>query len=108
MTVLRPRISVPLIASATGVDNNCDGIDGVDVDQDGHASTQGGGTDCNDSVVTTYSGATDSVGDAVDNNCDGIDGVDADQDGHASTQSGGTDCDDSAATTYVGATDRSW
>ena len=86
------------------MDTNRDVIDGVDADQDGHASTQSGGTDCNDSLATTYSGAADSVGDAVDNNCDGIDGVDADQDGHASTLSGGTDCDDSA-TTYLGAAD---
>ena len=27
-----------------GVDNNCDGLDGVDLDQDRHASTQSGGT----------------------------------------------------------------
>ena len=70
---------------------SCDGVDGADVDQDGYASTLSGGTDCDDSVATTYPGAADSAGDVVDNsNCDGVDGVDADRDGQASNQSGGT------------------
>ena len=32
-----------------GLDQNCDGTDGVDRDQDGQASMESGGVDCNDS-----------------------------------------------------------
>ena len=58
------------------IDQNCDGIDGVDADQDGYASIESLGSDCDDlEVMNTSSG--DSVGDGVDNNCDGVDGVDS-------------------------------
>jgi hypothetical protein len=42
-----------------GVDQNCDGLDGVDFDGDGHASTESGGLDCNDGDVDVFPGAPD-------------------------------------------------
>ncbi|MBM4355694.1 MAG: hypothetical protein FJ109_18210, partial [Deltaproteobacteria bacterium] len=77
-----------------GVDDNCDGIDGIDGDGDGYASKGSGGTDCDDAKAAVNPGKPDTVGNGVDDNCDGIDGVDADGDGHASLTSGGEDCDD--------------
>ncbi len=82
-------------AVGDGVDNNCDGIDGVDVDQDGYASLQSGGDDCddnngqltpadndgdgfspcdgdcNDYYADIYPGAYEVPGDGTDNDCDG-------------------------------------
>ncbi|MBI2897588.1 MAG: hypothetical protein HYY06_28780 [Deltaproteobacteria bacterium] len=57
-----------------GIDQNCDGVDGVDDDGDGHASLTTGGDDCDDADVTAFPGAADAAGDAVDQDCDGIDG----------------------------------
>jgi Putative metal-binding motif/Bacterial Ig domain len=37
-----------------GVDNNCDGADGIDYDHDGFADTASGGTDCNDGDATIH------------------------------------------------------
>lgn len=50
------------------IDNNCDGVDGVDADGDGSASTGSGGTDCADdnSEIPTW-----EVWNGVDDNCDG-------------------------------------
>ena len=64
-----------------GVDDNCDGVDGVDSDGDNEASIESGGLDCNDSEATIHPGATDNVGDSRDSNCDGHDGTDLDGDG---------------------------
>src|SRR5690606_25950911 len=36
------------------VDNNCDGIPGVDFDRDGTASIASGGADCNDNNATIW------------------------------------------------------
>jgi hypothetical protein len=36
-----------------GVDQNCDGVDGVDADRDGHASLATGGDDCDDDDPTS-------------------------------------------------------
>jgi hypothetical protein len=98
-----------------GLDTNCDGIDGVDADGDGVASTGSGGTDCDDDpaspeAAATWPGAPDTAGDGLDQDCDGVDGVDADGDGVASTGSGGQDCSDDpaeplAAVTFPGASD---
>jgi hypothetical protein len=76
------------------VDNDCDGVDGVDLDDDGWASVASGGRDCDDTLFNHHPGAVDTVGDDVDQDCDGVDGVDADRDGWASTASWGFDCDD--------------
>lgn len=88
-----------------GIDQNCDGIDGVDFDQDGHATVPSGGDDCNDADPNVYAGAPDTAGDGKDQDCDGVDGVDADEDGHASTASGGDDCDDADAAIAPGKPD---
>ncbi|NOY24801.1 MAG: hypothetical protein GXP62_02920 [Oligoflexia bacterium] len=88
-----------------GVDNNCDGIDGIDADADGYASEDSGGGDCDDANGDIHPTANDEVGDGIDNNCDGIDGIDADGDGYASAASGGSDCDDEDGAIHPGATE---
>jgi len=88
-----------------GIDQNCDGTDGVDEDGDGWASVVSGGEDCDDSDFDTNPDAQDSFGDGGDQNCDGSDGTDSDGDGTASQASGGDDCNDNDATVYVGAAD---
>ena len=57
-------------------DQNCDGIDGTDMDGDGFASEASGGDDCDDfdAVINPDFGIRD-VTDYVDSNCDGIDGL---------------------------------
>jgi putative metal-binding protein len=57
-----------------GVDQNCDGVDGVDADQDGFASLMSGGEDCDDAAPHSYPGADDPPGDGIDQNCDGLGG----------------------------------
>lgn len=58
------------------IDQNCDGIDGTDMDRDGFASESSGGTDCNDfdNVINPDFGIRD-VTDYIDSNCDGEDGL---------------------------------
>ncbi|MDP7114384.1 MAG: MopE-related protein, partial [Myxococcota bacterium] len=79
-----------------GVDQNCDGLDGVDADHDGYASIASGGNDCNDNdgvmnpmdndgdgysscdgdcndyYADIYPGAYEVPGDVTDNDCDGL------------------------------------
>ena len=57
-----------------GIDQNCDGVDGTDVDLDGAASSASGGTDCNDADAAILPGATDDSEDGVDQDCNGLDG----------------------------------
>ena len=90
---------------AVGLDENCDGIDGVDQDGDKAASVASGGADCNDADGAIQPGAKDTSGDGTDQNCDGADGVDGDTDGVASIASGGKDCNDADPTIHVGAKD---
>ena len=99
--------SNPTCEEALGMpgDTNCDGVDGMDTDGDGHASEATGGGDCEDLDATIAPDALDEIGDGVDNNCDGVDGVDADSDSYASTASGGEDCDDADPMVNPGATD---
>jgi len=51
-------------------DTDCDGVDGVDGDSDGFASSVGGGPDCDDSSASIHPDAAE-VCDEVDNDCDG-------------------------------------
>lgn len=57
-------------------DQNCDGIDGTDMDGDGFASEASGGDDCDDfDVVINPDFGIRDVTDYVDSNCDGEDGL---------------------------------
>jgi hypothetical protein len=81
-------------------DQDCDGGDGVDVDNDGYPANVRSNPawfllwDCDDSDAAINPLAADLVGDGADTNCDELDGVDSDRDGYASIASGGDDCDD--------------
>ena len=56
--------------SAGGVDDNCDGIDGVDADGDKYASLVSGGKDCDDANAAAHPCADEPPNSAVDLNCD--------------------------------------
>ncbi len=80
------------------VDQNCDGLDGVDADDDGYASIGSGGPDCNDDDDTVHPGAEDFPDDDVDQDCNGSDvDCDGDADGWQDIACGGADCDDEDA-----------
>jgi hypothetical protein len=115
-----------------GVDQDCDGLSDYDQDLDGQDSSDYGGSDCNDTDITTIGdadgdgfsacvddcnddpnnggasinpSATEIFYDGVDSDCSGDSDYDADGDGEDSDQYGGGDCDDTDAGIYVGATD---
>jgi hypothetical protein len=52
------------VVSPDGVDQNCDGVDGVDHDRDDEASLHSGGSDCDDYLanVTGLAGSSGAVG----------------------------------------------
>ena len=54
-----------------GVDQNCDGVDGVDADGDGDASSVTGGGDCDDSDPVVFSDAAEECN-GIDNDCNGV------------------------------------
>ena len=54
-----------------GFDQNCDGIDGPDLDQDGYVDLAAGGNDCNDNNPNVNPGATEDPTDGLDTDCDG-------------------------------------
>jgi hypothetical protein len=59
-----------------GLDQDCDGVDLVDVDKDGYNSTAvTGGTDCADNNPMIHPGAEEIPYDTVDQDCDGSDTV---------------------------------
>jgi len=68
------------------VDNNCDGIDGVDADGDQHASIESSGDDCDDGDASVSPAADDPYGDGIDQDCDSGDGIDRDGDGYPANE----------------------
>jgi hypothetical protein len=53
-----------------GVDQDCDGTDGVDSDGDGYASVATGGADCDDTKAARSPAGVEDACDGVDNDCD--------------------------------------
>lgn len=74
-----------------------------DNDNDGHASLEWGGEDCDDNDRTVYAGAAEDC-DGIDQDCDGSidEDFDADGDGFSDWNacSAGTDCDDADPEIY--------
>ena len=78
-----------------GIDQDCDGSDGVDGDRDGHASLASGGDDCNDTSAGVHPGAAETPANGIDEDCSGGDLVcDLDGDGLQAEACDGLDCDD--------------
>ncbi|MFT6157759.1 MAG: hypothetical protein ACJA00_000325 [Myxococcota bacterium] len=81
--------------NVNGIDNDCDGLPGVDADNDGEASVASGGGDCIDDpntdlgpsvleAVDVLTTATEIWYDDIDQNCDGANDFDQDGDLYAS------------------------
>jgi hypothetical protein len=92
--------------AGNGLDENCDGVDGIDSDGDGLASMSSGGLDCDDG--DGYSPCTgdcddddgavgpdayDACDDGLDTDCGGDLILEQDNDGDGASECGG-DCDD--------------
>lgn len=86
------------------VDQNCDGVDGIDADGDGYASRVSGGEDCDDTWGSVHPGADEIYHDGRNNDCDDLtNDMDEDGDGYLDAQGGGDDCDDVRAEVHPGA-----
>ncbi len=86
-----------------GVDQDCDGMDGIDSDGDGYPVNDDVGPelyDCDDADPLINPGADEVVNDGVDNDCDGQALEDQDLDDH---YVGIDDCDDTDPEVYDGA-----
>ena len=57
--------------SVDGIDQDCDDVDGIDADGDGVASTESGGTDCDDTRANVSPDLSEAC-DYLDNDCDGL------------------------------------
>jgi hypothetical protein len=77
-----------------GIDRDCDGLDGTDLDRDGYADLAAGGTDCDDADPDVHPAAADALYDGVDADCAGDSDADVDGDGEDASVVGGPDCDD--------------
>jgi Lamin Tail Domain/Putative metal-binding motif len=80
-----------------GIDDDCNGVDGTDIDADGYTAVEVGGPDCDDNNADVHPGATEVWYDGVDQDCDGASDYDQDEDGFDSDVYGGDDCDDTNA-----------
>jgi hypothetical protein len=92
-----------------GLDDNCDGIDGIDADRDLHASVASGGHDCRDDRPDINPDMEELPDDEVDNDCDGVLlRCDEDEDGEGIDHPlcDGQDCDDSDPDVWSGAPER--
>jgi hypothetical protein len=87
-----PNISPSATDEMDGIDQNCDGIDGVDMDRDEHASLDSGGQDCDDQDETVHPGADELCND-VDDDCDGVPTAEDCDDNNASVPENDADCD---------------
>jgi CSLREA domain-containing protein len=76
-----------------GIDQDCDGLDSVDVDGDGFDDVACGGDDCDDGDASINPDAEEICADGIDQDCDGEDLDDTDDDGDGFSECDG-DCDD--------------
>lgn len=79
--------------SGDGLDNDCDGINGVDRDADGYEDAAAGGSDCDDSEPTVHPGAPEGR-DADSDGSIAANGIDDDCDGRIDEDLSDLDCDD--------------
>jgi hypothetical protein len=87
-----------------GIDQDCDGVDLLDADGDGHDAATHGGDDCDDHDPAIKPGGVEVCGDGKDNDCKGGDvecwDFDGDGDGYSPNQG---DCDDNDPLVYPAA-----
>jgi Putative metal-binding motif len=84
------------------VDENCDGVKGVNLDRDDDGFARPG--DCDDGNASINPGRPEILDNDVDENCDGVKGVNMDRDGDGA-QRGEADCDDGNPAIRKGAVD---
>ncbi len=68
-----PNVFPLALDPVDGIDQNCDGMDGCDLDNDHWDSAACGGADCDDDDALVFPDASETAGDTVDSNCDGRD-----------------------------------